>query len=72
MFVKCVLTIPELNWYERFGDKKEKKNLSSSAQIVGSFHVVKRTRMASKCTEMKNTRAKRAKRAKFVVKYANL
>ena len=75
---KCVLTILELNWNQRFWDNKTKWNichhmLTSSTQLQNrSFHVVERTRTSSKCQKKKNTRAKRAKILFFIVKYANL
>ena len=68
---KCVLTILELNWNQRFGDKKTKLNicphmLTSSPQLQnGSFQVVERTRTSSKYPKMKNARAKRAKKYCF-------
>ena len=75
---KCVLTILELNWNQRFWDNKTKLNmchhmLTSSRQLQNrSFHVVERTRTSSKCQKKKNARAKRAKILFFIVKYANL
>ena len=75
---KCALTILELNWNQRLGQKKTKLNichhmLTSSTQLQNrSFHVVERTRTSSKCQKMKNARAKRAKLLFFTVKYANL
>ena len=78
MLEKCVLTILELNWNQRLGDKKTKLNichhmLTSSIQLQNrSFHVVERTRTSSKCQKLKNARAKRAKILFFIVKYANL
>ena len=78
MLEKCVLTILELNWNKRLGRKKTKLNicyhmLMSYTQLQNrSFHVVERTRTSSKCQEMKNARAKRAKILFFIVKYANL
>ena len=78
MLEKCVLTILELNWNQRFGHKKTKINichhmLTSSTRLQNrSFHVVERTRTSSKCQKMKNARAKRAKILFFIVKYANL
>ena len=78
MLEKCVVTILELNWNHRLGHEKTKLNichhmLSSSTQLQNrSFHVVERTRTSSKCQEMKNARAKRAKILFFIVKYANL
>ena len=73
-----VLTIQELNWNQRFRDKKTKLNichhvLTSSSQLQNrSFHVVERTRTSEECAKMKTARAKRAKLLFFVVKYANL
>ena len=78
MLKKCVLTIVELNWNQRFGHKKTKLHicqhmLTSSTQLQNkSFHVVERTKTASKCQKMKNARAKRAKILFFIVKYAKL
>ena len=79
MLEKCVLTILELNWNQRLGHKKTKLNmichhaLTSSTQLQNrSFHVVERTRTSTKCQNMKNARAKRAKILFFIVKYANL
>ena len=78
MLEKCVLTILELNWNQRLGQKTTKLNichpmLTSSTQLQNrSFHVVERTRTSSKCQKMKNARAKRAKLLFFIVKYANL
>jgi len=46
--------------------------MSSTHLQNSSFHVVERTRMATKCQKMKNARAKRAKILFFIVKYANL
>ena len=77
MLEKCVLTILELNWNQRLGDKWTKLNIchpmpTSSTHLRNrSFHVVERTRTSSKCQKMKNARAKRAKMF-FIVKYANL
>jgi len=72
----CVLTILELNWNQRFRDKKTKLKLyllSSSTQLQNrSFHVVERTRTSAKFPKMKNAHAKRAKILFFVVKYTNL
>ena len=71
MLEKCVLTVLELNWNKRLGHKKTKLNichhmLTSSTQLQNrSFHVVERTRTSSKCQEMKNARAKRAKNTVF-------
>ena len=78
MFEICVLTILELNWNQRLGQKRTKLNichhmLTSSRQLQNrSFHVVERTRTSSKCQNLKNARAKRAKILFFIVKYANL
>ena len=78
MLEKCVLTILELNWNQRLGQKRTKLNichqmLTSSTQLQNrSFHVVERTRTSSKCQKMNNARAKRAKILFFIVKYANL
>ena len=78
MLEKCILTILELNWNQRLGHEKTKLNichhmLTSSTQLQNrSFHVVERTRMSTKCQNMKNARAKRAKILFFIVKYANL
>jgi len=75
---KCVLTILEWNWNQRFWDNKTKLNichhmLTSSTQLQNrSFHVLERTRTSSECQKMKNARAKRAKILFFIVKYANL
>ena len=72
------LNILELNWNQRLGRKKTKLNMSqhmltSSTQLKNmSFHVVERTRTSSKCQEMKNARAKRAKLLFFIAKYKNL
>ena len=78
MLEKCVLTILELSWNLRFGNKKTKLNichhvLTSSTQLQNrSFDVVERTRGSTKCQKMKNARAKRAKILFLIVKYANL
>ena len=78
MLEKCVVTILELNWNQRFGHKKTKLKighhmLTSSIQLQNRlFHVVERTRTTSKCLKMKYARAKRAKILFFTVKYANL
>ena len=69
MLKKCVLTVLELNWNQRLGHKKTKLNicydmLTSSTQLQNrSYHVLERTRTrtTSKCQNMKNARAKRAK-----------
>ena len=75
MLEKCVLTILESNWNQRFGGKKTILNschdmLTSSTKL--QIHVVGRTRTSSKYPKMKNARAKRAKILFFIVKYANL
>ena len=78
MLEKCVLTLLELSWNLRLGNKKTKLNichhvLTSSTQLQNrSFHVVERTRTSKKCQKMKNARAKRAKILFSIVKYANL
>ena len=78
MLEKCVLTILELNWNQRFRGKEIKLNichhiLTSSTQLQSrSFHVVERTRTSSKCPKLKNARAKRAEILFFIVRYANL
>ena len=80
MLEKCVLTILELGWNLRLGNKKTKLNIchhvltsSTCTQLQNrSFHVVERTRTSTKCQKMKNARAKRAKILFFIVKYANL
>ena len=78
MLEKCVLTILELNWNQRFRDKETKLNichhmLTSSPQLESrSFHVVERTRTSSKCPNLKNARAKRAEILFFIARYANL
>ena len=78
MLETCVLTVLELNWNKRLGNKKTKLNichyvLTSSTQLQNmSFHVVERTRTSSNCQKMKNARAKRAKILFSIVKYANL
>ena len=75
---KCVLTILELNWNQRWGHKKTKLNichhmLTSSTQLQNrSFHVVEWTTTSSKCQKMKKARAKLVKILFFIVKYANL
>ena len=75
---KCVLTILELNWNQRFECKKTKLNichhmLTSSTQLQNkSFHVVERMRTSSKCQKLRNARVKRAKMLFFIDKYANL
>ena len=64
MLKKCVLAVLELNWNKHLGHKKTKLNichhmLTSSTQLQNrSFHVVERTKTASKCQKMKNTCAK--------------
>ena len=78
MLEKSVLTILELNWNQRLGNKKTKLSichhmLTSSTQLQNSsFHVVERTRTSTKCQKIKNARAKRARILFFIVKYANL
>ena len=78
MLEKCVLTILELNWNQRFEHKKINLNichrmLTSSTQLQNrSFQVEERTRTSAKCQKMKNARAKRAKILFSSVKYANL
>ena len=78
MLEKCVLTILELDWNQRFRGKETKLNichhmLTSSTQLQSrSFHVVERTRTSSKCPKLKNARAKRAEILFFIVRYANL
>ena len=78
MLEKCLPTVLELNWNQRWGHKKIKINichhmLTSSTQLQNrSFHVVERTRTSSKCQKMRNAGAKRAKILFFIVKYANL
>ena len=47
--------------------------LTSSTQLQNmSFHVVERIRTSARCRKTKNTRARRAKRLFFFVKYVNL
>ena len=64
---KCVLTILELNWNQRFRGKRTKLNichhmLTSFTQLQNrSFHVMESTRRSARCPRMKNARAKRAK-----------
>ena len=78
MLEKCVLTVLELNWNKRLRHEKTKLNIchhmqTSSTQLQNrSFHVVERTRTSSKCQNMKNARAKRAKILFSIVNYANL
>ena len=56
---KCVLTVLELNWNQRFWDNKTKLNmchhmLTSSTQLQNrSLHVVEWTRTSSKCQKKK-------------------
>ena len=78
MLEKCALTIMELNWNQRLGNKTKNNichhMLTSSTQLQNRsfiFHVVGRTRTSSKCQKVKNARAKRAKILFFNVKYAN-
>ena len=67
ILAKCVVCILELYWNHRFRAKKRKLNicnhmLTSSTQLQNrSFHVMERMRTPTKCTKMKNARAKRAK-----------
>ena len=78
ILVKCVLTFLELNWNQRFGDKKAKLNifhhmLTSSTHLQNkSFHVVERTRTSPKCPIMKNAHSKLENYSFNAVKYANL
>ena len=77
MLENFVLTILELNWNKRLGHWRTELNihhmLTSSTQLQNrTFHVIERTRTSSKCQNMKNARAKRAKILFFIVKYANL
>ena len=78
MLEKFVLTILELNWNQRLGQKKTELNichhmLTSSTQLQNrSFHVIERTRTSTKCQKMKNGRAKCEKILFFIVKYGNL
>ena len=74
---KCVLTILELNWNQRFWDNKTKLNMSSYAHVVQTTakQVISRRRKSEnvfKMSKEKNARAKRAKIPFFIVKYANL
>ena len=73
---KCALTILELNRNQRFGQAKLiicHHMLTPSTQLQKrSFHVIERTRTSAKCQNMKNARAKRAKKMFSIVKYANL
>ena len=54
---KCVLTIQELNWNQRFRDKKTKLNIChhmvTSSTQNRSFHVVERARRSAKCQKWK-------------------
>ena len=60
MLAKCVLTSLELNWDQRFRNKKTKLNichntLTSSTQLQNrSFHIEERTRTSAKYPKMKN------------------
>ena len=70
MLAKCVLTILELNWNQRFRDKTKVNichhMLTSSTQLQNrTFNVVERTKTSEKCPKMKNARAKRAKTSVF-------
>ena len=70
MLAKCILTIRELNWNQRFRGKKTKLNiyhmLTLSTQLQNRpFHVEERERTSAKCPKMKNARAKRAKTIVF-------
>ena len=64
---KGVLSILELNWNQRFREKKEKLKIcgqvltSSTQEQNRLFHVAERTRTGVKCTKMKNARAQPAK-----------
>ena len=68
------LTLPALNWRERFGDKKKELKIcrqvfTSLKQLQSrSFHVIERTRTSAKCTKTKIAPAKRAKLLFFFVK----
>ena len=74
ILAKCVVCILDLNWNHRFRAKKTKLNicnhmLTSSTQLQNrSFHVMERMRTPTKCTKMKNARAKRAKLLFFYCK----
>ena len=85
MLVKRALTILELNWYERFGDKKKENINLSSWKEQGRQRNVKKMKNArakmgkptckakieNTCkAKMKNARARRAN--DLIVKYANL
>jgi len=78
MLEKCALTILELNCNQGLGNKKKKLNNchhmpTSPTQLQNRlFHVVERTKTSSKCQNMKEARAKRAKILFFIVKYVNL
>ena len=78
MIAKCILSILELNWNQRFRGKKttlkiSRQVLTSSTQRQNSsFYVVERTRTVLKRAKMKSARAKRAKLLFFIVKYTNL
>ena len=70
-FANCVLTILELNWNQRFRDKKKKLNichhmLTSSTQLQNrSFHVLERTRTSTKCIKNKKFTCKACKTIVF-------
>ena len=75
--VKCVLTIQDLNWNQRFRDKKTNVNIchhmvTSSTQLQNrSFHVAQeRERLRNVKNE--TARAKRAKLLFFAIKFAYL
>ena len=64
---KCALTVLELYWKQRFGDKKTKLNIcqhmltSPTQRQNRSFLIPEGTRASAKCPKMKTARAKRAK-----------
>ena len=66
-------TILELNWNQRFRDKKTKLNichhmLTSSTQLqIRSFHVVERSRTSSKCQKMRNAHCQICKFVGFLL-----
>ena len=77
MLSKCVLTILEFNWDQRFKDKIilnicQHMLTTITQQQNRSFHVVERTRTSTKCQKMNNARTKPAKLMFLMVKYANL
>ena len=77
MLGKCVLTVLELNWNQRFRGKKvgEIEHLSSYSHIFhtnSSCHIAERTRMSAKFPKMKTESAKPAKLLFFIVKCASL